>query len=147
MSEQLSITITQTTDYKFEVDFGDLFAPIIADLPPPLGESAGPSPEHLLLAAVANCLSASLLFALRKFKQSAEAIKTTVSCIVERNEKKQLRVTHINACINLGKEAHQFENLEHILAQFENFCTVSQSVQTGIPLTIHVEDSTGTLLK
>ena len=147
MADQLTIKIQQTSDYKFEVDFGALFTPIIADLPPPLGESAGPSPEHLLLAAVANCLSASLLFALRKFKQSADAIKTTVSCTVERNENKQLRVTHINACINLGKEAHQFENLEHILAQFENFCTVSQSVQAGIPLTIKVEDSTGAVLR
>ena len=86
MSDQLSITITQTTDYKFEVDFGALFTPIIADLPPPLGESAGPSPEHLLLAAVANCLSASLLFALRKFKQNAEAIKTTISCGWKKND-------------------------------------------------------------
>ena len=147
MSEQLSITITQTTDYKFEVDFGALFAPIMADLPPPLGKSAGPSPEHLLLAAVANCLSASLLFALRKFKQNADAIKTTMSCTVGRNEDKRMRVTHINATLNLGKEANQFENLERILAQFEDFCTVSQSVQAGIPITIRVEDSTGAVLK
>ena len=106
-----------------------------------------PSPEHLLLAAVANCLSASLLFALRKFKQNAEAIKTTISCTVGRNEEKRMRVTHINATLNLGKEASQFENLERILAQFEDFCTVSQSVQAGIPITIRVEDSTGAVLK
>lgn len=147
MSEQLVMTITQTTDYKFEVDFGALFAPIIADLPPPLGESAGPSPEHLLLAAVANCLSASLLFALRKFKQNADAIKTTISCTVDRNENKRMRVTHIHATLNLGKEAQQFENLDRILGQFEDFCTVSQSVQAGIPLTIKVEDSTGAVLR
>ena len=52
-----------------------------------------------------------------------------------------MRVTHINATLNLGKEASQFENLERILAQFEDFCTVSQSVQAGIPITIRVEDS------
>jgi uncharacterized OsmC-like protein len=147
MSEQLVMTITQSTDYKFEVDFGALFTPIIADLPPPLGESAGPSPEHLLLAAVANCLSASLLFALRKFKQNADAIKTTISCTVDRNENKRMRVTHIHATLNLGKEAQQFENLDRILGQFEDFCTVSQSVQAGIPLTIKVEDSTGAVLR
>ena len=60
-------------------------------------------------------------------------------------DEKQIKKIH--EAYVLGKEAHQFENLEHILAQFENFCTVSQSVQAGIPLTIHVEDSTGTLLK
>jgi organic hydroperoxide reductase OsmC/OhrA len=88
-----------------------------------------------------------LLFALRKFKQNADAIKTTMSCTVGRNEDKRMRVTHINATLNLGKEANQFENLERILAQFEDFCTVSQSVQAGIPITIRVEDSTGAVLK
>jgi uncharacterized OsmC-like protein len=87
MAEQLVMTISQTSDYKFEVDFGAACNPIMADLPPPLGEGSAPSPEHLLLAAVANCLSASLLFALRKFKQNATDIKTTISCTVDRNEK------------------------------------------------------------
>jgi uncharacterized OsmC-like protein len=147
MSEQVVMTISQTSDYKFEVDFGAALSPIMADLPPPLGEGSAPSPEHLLLAAVANCLSASLLFALRKFKQNATNIKTTISCTVDRNENKRMRVTQITATINLGKQAAEFENLDRILAQFEEFCTVSQSVQAGIPLQIQVQDSTGAVLK
>lgn len=147
MAEQLTISISQTSDYKFEVDFGAALSPIMADLPPPLGEGSAPSPEHLLLAAVANCLSASLLFALRKFKQNAEGIKTTISCTVERNEQKRVRVTHINAQIDLGKAAAEFEHLERILAQFEEFCTVSQSVQAGIPLQVQVVDGEGVVLK
>jgi organic hydroperoxide reductase OsmC/OhrA len=35
--------------------------------PPAQGESRGPNPSRLLVAAVANCLSTSLLFSLRKF--------------------------------------------------------------------------------
>jgi len=147
MAEQLVISISQTSDYKFEVDFGAALSPIMADLPPPLGEGSAPSPEHLLLAAVANCLSASLLFALRKFKQNAEGIKTTISCTVERNEQKRVRVTQINAKIDLGKAAAKFEHLERILAQFEDFCTVSQSVQAGIPLQVQVVDGEGVVLK
>lgn len=147
MSEQVVMTITQTADYKFEVDFGAAFSPIMADLPPPLGEGSAPSPEHLLLAAVANCLSASLLFALRKFKQNATDIKTTISCTVDRNADKRMRVTQITANINLGKAANEFEHLERILSQFEEFCTVSQSVQAGIPLQVNVMDSTGAVLK
>jgi uncharacterized OsmC-like protein len=147
MAEQLVIRISQTSDYKFEVDFGAAMSPIMADLPPPLGEGSAPSPEHLLLAAVANCLSASLLFALRKFKQNAEGIKTTISCTVERNEQKRVRVTQINAKIDLGKAAAEFEHLERILAQFEDFCTVSQSVQAGIPLQVQVVDGEGVVLK
>ena len=147
MAEQLVISISQTSDYKFEVDFGAALSPIMADLPPPLGEGSAPSPEHLLLAAVANCLSASLLFALRKFKQNAEGIKTTISCTVERNEQKRVRITRINANIDLGKAAAEFEHLERILAQFEDFCTVSQSVQAGIPLQVQVVDGEGVVLK
>lgn len=147
MSDQLTISIQQTSDYKFEVDFGAALSPIMADLPPPLGEGSAPSPEHLLLAAVANCLSASLLFALRKFKQNADNIHATISCTVDRNEQKRLRVTQINANIHLGKAAAEFEHLERILAQFEDFCTVSQSVQAGIPLQIHVFDGDGVVLK
>ena len=147
MAEQLVIRISQTSDYKFEVDFGAAMSPIMADLPPPMGKGSAPSPEHLLLAAVANCLSASLLFALRKFKQNAEGIKTTISCTVERNEQKRVRVTQINAKIDLGKAAAEFEHLERILAQFEDFCTVSQSVQAGIPLQVQVVDGEGVVLK
>jgi len=61
--------------------------------------------------------------------------------------KKRLRVTQINANINLGKAAADFEHLERILAQFEDFCTVSQSVQAGIPLDIKVFDGDGVMLK
>ncbi len=147
MTDQLTINIQQTSDYKFEVDFGAALSPMMADLPPHLGEGSAPSPEHLLLAAVANCLSASLLFALRKFKQNADNIRCSISCTVDRNEQKRLRVTQINADINLGKAAAEFEHLERILAQFEDFCTVSQSVQAGIPLQINVLDGDGMVLK
>lgn len=147
MADKLTISIQQTSDYKFEVDFGAALSPMMADLPPPLGEGSAPSPEHLLLAAVANCLSASLLFALRKFKQNADNIRCSISCTVDRNEQKRLRVTQINANINLGKAATEFEHLERILAQFEDFCTVSQSVQAGIPLQINVFDGEGVALK
>jgi len=46
MAEQLTINIQQTSDYKFEVDFGAALSPMMADLPPPLGEGSAPSPEH-----------------------------------------------------------------------------------------------------
>lgn len=147
MAEQLQISISQTGDYKFEVDFGGAIAPISADLPPPLGHAEGPSPEHLLLAAVANCLSASLLFALRKFKQNSDQVKTTMTCTLDRNANRRMRVSLITANINLGRPAQEFEHLERILGQFEEFCTVTQSVQAGIPVAIQVQDSNGQILK
>ena len=147
MSEPLSIRIIREQDYRFTIDFGAAFEPLLADLPSPLGQDAGPSPEHLLAAAVANCLSASLVFALRKFRQDAGRMETVVNCTVGRNEQNRLRVTGIEAVLNLGRPASEIEHLERVLGQFEDFCTVSQSVQAGIPLTIHVEDSHGQRLK
>ncbi|MDO8346287.1 MAG: hypothetical protein Q7S85_00145 [Rugosibacter sp.] len=65
MSDTVSITIRQEEGYKFLVDFGAGLPPLIADEPEPLGGGEGPDPSHILLAGVANCLAASLLFALK----------------------------------------------------------------------------------
>jgi uncharacterized OsmC-like protein len=146
MSETVSITITHQEKYRFQVDFGDGIPELLADEPEPLGDGAGPAPASMLLAAVANCLSASLLFSLQKFKQHPGAMVTTASCIVDRNEHNRLRVKQIDVNINLGKPGAEFAHLDRILGQFEDFCTVSQSVQAGIPIKIAVLDSKGVYL-
>ena len=38
-------------------------------------------------------------------------------------------------------------HLDRALAQFEDFCTVSQSVRAGIPFTVSVRGPDGRLLK
>jgi uncharacterized OsmC-like protein len=70
-----SVRLTQAQDYQFDVDFGTPGPLLRADEPAPLGQGTGPSPEQLLAAAVGNCLSASLLFALRKFKQAPAILR------------------------------------------------------------------------
>ena len=60
---------------------------------------------------------------------------------------KLLRVLGIDATIRLGRAGAQLEHLDRLLSQFEEFCTVSQSVQAGIPIVVHVEDDTGVVLK
>lgn len=147
MSETVSVTITQQEKYRFLVDFGDAIPDLIADEHVPMGEGSGPTPTHMLLAAVANCLSASLLFSMQKFKQDAGGIATTATCIVDRNENNRLRVQHIDVTINFGKAEAELEHLDRVLGQFEDFCTVSQSVQAGIPIKITVRDGTGAHLK
>ncbi|HAL40125.1 MAG TPA: peroxiredoxin [Polaromonas sp.] len=147
MAETVSVTITQKQNYQFLVDFGDAIPSLVADEPAPLGEGEGPAPTHMLLAAVANCLSASLLFSLKKFKQDAGGITTKATCIVDRNDSNRLRVQQIDVAIQLGKEGAQFTHLDRVLGQFENFCTVTQSVQAGIPVKITVTDGKGVRLE
>jgi uncharacterized OsmC-like protein len=147
MAHQISVTVTQQSDYQFLVDFGGGIAVLKADEPPPLGRGEGPTPNHLLAAAVGNCLSASLLFALRKFKQDPGGITTTAACTIDRNEQGRLRVQEVDVRIRLGRPAAELAHLERALGQFEDFCTVTQSVRGGVSVRIHVEDAQGTALK
>ena len=147
MSEPISVTLTRQSGYQFLVDFGPAIAQLTSDEPPPLGAAAGPAPNHLLLAAVANCLSASLVFALQKFKQEPGPLKATATATTGRNENNRLRITHIGVQLELGRPGGELEHLDRVLSQFEEFCTVSMSVRQGIAIDIQVRDSDGAVLK
>jgi uncharacterized OsmC-like protein len=148
MSNQAeSVHLVQRLDYQFEMQFGASVPAWLADEPPPLGQGAGPSPVQLLAAAVGNCLSDSLLFALRKFKQAPEPIRCAVNAELGRNAEGRLRVLAMQATLTLGVPAASLQHLDRALAQFESFCTVTQSVGTSIPITVSVFDSTGAQLK
>ena len=126
---------------------GPGIAPVMADEPPPLGQGAGPSPMHLLCAAVGNCLSASLLFSLRKYKQQPEPIACEVSANVGRNAENRLRVLGMDVRLSLGVPAAGIEHLQRVLDTFEDFCTVTASVRAGFPVQVTVVDSLGAKLK
>jgi uncharacterized OsmC-like protein len=148
MSEaQESVRLTQERDYRFRIEFGEAIPAIYGDEPPPLGAGSGPSPVQLLAAAVGNCLSDSLLFALRKFKQSPEPIRCEVHANVGRNAENRLRVLGLNAKLTLGVPAAQLQHLDRVLATFETYCTVTQSVGQGIAITVEVVDAGGARLK
>jgi organic hydroperoxide reductase OsmC/OhrA len=141
------VTLEQQEDFHFAIRFGDAIPLLHSDEHPPLGKGAGPSPDQLLAAAVGNCLSASLLFALRKFKQAPEPIRTEVEAVTGRNEANRLRILRIAVRLTLGVPAAGLQHLDRVLSQFEQFCTVGESVRQGIPVDVQVYDSTGTKLK
>jgi uncharacterized OsmC-like protein len=148
MSEKtITVELHQRAKYQFDIEFGEGMPNLMTDEPAPLGEGKGPSPVQLLAAAVGNCLSDSLYFALAKFKQSPEPIHTVVHAVVGRNAEGRLRVLRIEAKLHLGVEADQLEHLERVLSQFEDFCTVTQSVGQGIHIHTRVLDSKGVILK
>lgn len=148
MSEtSVHVQLQQKQDYQFEIHFGGEIPLVMGDEPAPLGAGQGPSPVQLLAAAVGNCLSDSLLFALRKFKQAPEPIHCDVQAEVGRNAEGRLRVLGIHALLTLGVPAASLAHLDHVLAQFESYCTVTQSVGQGIPVQIEVVDALGVRLK
>lgn len=152
MSEELQpavphAVLRQQKDFQFEIDFGGDKARLISDEGPPLGQDSGPSPAQLLSAAVGNCMSASLLFALRKFKQAPEPISCEVRADIGRNEAKRLRVLGLDVRLTLGVAAGQLEHLDRVLDSFHDFCTVGASVAQGIPVRVSVFDARGAQLK
>lgn len=145
MAHEISVTITQHSDFQFLIDFAGI-ATLQADEGPPLGKGEGPTPDHLLAAAVGNCLSASLLFALRKYKQEPGGITTTVTCTIDRNQRGRLRVQRIAVDIHLGRAAAELAHLDRAVQQFEDFCTVTQSVRDGVDIGVRVFDAGGTIV-
>ena len=103
MSDPASVTITQQDNFRFLVDFGAGIPALQTDEPAPLGAGEGPSPDQLLMAAVINCLSASLFFALKKFKQDAGGITTTATARMGRDADKRLRMDEIAVTVRLGQ--------------------------------------------
>lgn len=148
MSESnVHIQLKQRKDYQFDITFGGDVPNVMGDEPAPLGSGQGPSPVQFLAAAVGNCLSDSLLFALRKFKQAPEPITCNVTAEVGRNPEGRVRVLAIKAVLTLGVPAASLEHLDRVLGQFETYCTVTQSVGQGIPVTTEVFDSLQVKLK
>lgn len=142
-----TVRLVQRQDYQFTMQFGGDAPDWLADEPPPLGKGEGPSPVQLLAASVGNCLSDSLLFALRKYKQSPEPIHCEVVAEVGRNAENRLRVLGMQVSLTLGVAAAGLQHLDRALEQFEAFCTVTQSVGAGIPITVQVQDADGVVLK
>jgi uncharacterized OsmC-like protein len=146
-AKTITVELRQRSKYQFDIEFSEGMPQLMTDEPLPLGEGKGPTPVQLLAAAVGNCLSDALYFALTKFKQSPEPIHTVVHAEVGRNSEGRMRVLRMDAKLHLGVEAHQLEHLERVLSQFEEFCTVTQSVGQGIPIHTRVLDAQGLILK
>lgn len=146
-TEVLSVTLTQEADYAFRIAFDDPRLPALhTDEPAPLGGGHGPNPSRLLLAAVANCLGASLLFALRKYKNAPGTLVAHAKAELGRNAQGRLRINRIEVAIDLPEGVDSYAHAERLLAQFEDFCVVTESVRQGIDVAVTVRDATGTLV-
>jgi len=141
------VVLRQQQDFQFAIDFGGELPKLIGDEHPPLGQGQGPTPVQLLAAAVGNCLSDSLLFALRKFKQAPEPISCEVTAEIGRNAENRLRVLGLDVALTLGVPAAKLEHLDRVLDQFEAFCTVASSVSQAVPVRITVRDAEGKQVK
>lgn len=141
MGEETSFTLTleRVRDYEFRVRFDWPEAPALTvDEPPPLGARGGPNASRLLAAAVANCLSASLLFCLEKSRTPPGALRSTVTGTLARNAAGRLRIAGLEVAIDLEGMQDAGNRLARCGELFEEFCVVTASVRQGIPVGVTV---------
>ena len=144
-NDSIRLVLEQEGPYAFRIEFdGTSLEALHTDEPAPLGAGAGPNPSALLLAGVANCLAASLVFALRKFKNTPRPIRAEITANKERNAEGRWRIPRAQVVITLADKAASLEHFERVLAQFEQFCIVTQSVRDGIEVDVAIVDADGT---
>jgi uncharacterized OsmC-like protein len=144
----IRLSLEQQDDFQFSIRFeGSDLAPLLTDEPPPLGGGAGPNPSLLLLASVGNCLAASLLFALRKFRNTPGKLRASVTGEWARNEAGRWRIPRATVTLHLPEGAESYQRLDRVLAQFEDFCVVTESVRQGVEVITRVEDANGLRLR
>lgn len=141
MSEEKTfcVEVEQEKDYVFKIDFGiEGIEDLIMDEPEPVGGGTGPNAERLIAAAIGNCLSASLLFCLRKSKVEVSGMQAKVEGVVARNEEGRWRIRELNVELTPEIEGDKVKQLERCIVIFEQFCVASQSIRQGIPLNVKV---------
>jgi organic hydroperoxide reductase OsmC/OhrA len=140
-----SVELEQQEGFEFRVRFDwPGVAELTLDEPEPLGRRAGPNAARLVAAAVANCLSASLVFCLRsKFKQNPGPVRAMASGRLERNERGHYRIAGIDVTLSMAEKFGDMAHQERCLEQFEDFCMVTQSIRAGIPVSVSVVDAEG----
>ena len=146
MSEsRFSVDLTLQEGYRFAVAFGqEGVADLVVDEPAPLRRRApAPTPARLLAAAVANCMSASLLFCLRlpPIHVDVAEMHATVEGEMVRNERGRMRIGALRVRLSPGGLDSGPSSSARLADSeiFEDFCTVGQSVRQGIDVSVVVD--------
>jgi organic hydroperoxide reductase OsmC/OhrA len=144
-AQGFTFTLEQQEGYEFRVKFDwPGVDELVLDEPEPLGKKRGPNAARLVAAAIANCLSASLLFCIQgKFKQNPGPIKAQVTGRLERNERGRFRIEGIEVAIALSDAVESIQHFDRCAGQFEDFCIVTESIRKGIPVKVSVTDAAG----
>lgn len=147
MADTFQVQLERLDGYRFRVDFGDPgIPPLQVDEGPPLGKGAGPNPSRLLATALADCLSASLVFCLSKSRVEVGALRTRATGTYVRNEANRLRIGRIDVELRPELPGSDPAKVAKCLELFEDFCVVTASVRKGLPVGVKVIDARGETL-
>jgi len=140
MVDSTLIKLKRLDGYRFEVEFEDKsLNDMVVDEDAPIGEGLGPNPTELLSMAVGHCLSSSLLFCLSKSRVEVKDLESSVELFKERNSEGRLRIKNMEVRVKVNADEEDEGRLKRCLGIFENYCTVTQSVRTGINVNVVVD--------
>lgn len=135
---EFTLHIEQVDGFDFRVRFDkEQYADLRMDEPPPLGHDASPNPARILAAAIGDCLSASLVFCLKRRGVIVSGLRSEVRVQLVRNENKRLRIGNVDVSIRPEGPIPE-EAMDACLKTFEDFCVVTQSVREGIDVKVSV---------
>lgn len=143
-SRRFSLSMDSVSDSEFRIRFDkESYGELTMDEPPPAGGDMGPNASRILAAAVGNCLSASLLFCLKKARLRMPRVHTEVKVEYARNEKGRLRIGKIEVEIDPKFAPDELPKAQRCLELFEDYCVVTQSVRHGIDVSVSVKPLPG----
>ena len=125
-------------EFNIRWDFPD--APdLLMDEPPDMGGTGkGPNAARMIVAGVANCMSASLAFCLTKSRVPMESMRIRCHGELSRNERGRLRLVGIRIEPLVRMRERDMARLERCLGIFEDFCIVTESIRNGVPVDVRV---------
>src|SRR3546814_3321740 len=100
----------------------------------------------MLLGVLSNCRVASMLCAWRKQRNAPGRLRAAFAAVPQRNEKGRWRIPTAAVTLHLPGHDADYRALDRVLAQFEDFCVVTQSVRQGIDVAVTVVDGDGRVL-
>jgi uncharacterized OsmC-like protein len=137
---RFEVTIDQQDRYRFGVDFQIPGVDIlVVDEPQPLGGGEGPGPTRMLAASVGCCLAMSLLFCLDRSRIPVMGMHVRVAGVTARNDAGRLRIPRLEVTLEPHVAEADIPRLKRCLDVFEDYCTVSGSVRTGIEMAVDVK--------
>lgn len=146
LESKFNISLERIHDFEFVVRFPQGDTVLHLDEPPPLGHDRGPNASRILTTAVANCLSASLLFCLQKSRHPVATLRASATTTLKQNERGRWRVDNIAVELTIALQDGSAQALQHCVGLFEDFCIVTESVRQGIPVSVTVGDGKGNKL-
>ena len=115
-------------------------AEVFMDEPSDIGGSGkGPNASRMVVAGVANCLGASLLFCLQKSRVDVDGFSVRAHGTITRNERGRLRLTgiRIEPLVRMAVEG-DLKRLHRCMEMYEDYCIVTESVRGGVSVETQV---------